>query len=138
MQIREYQQWLETWDKARGWDQVLPSHTLLHALEELGEVSKLVQMIEGYRALKPPAIEQVRDELALELSDLQVMLFKIAYLCGIDMETAMQRGQQKADQRFPDPAAGPAEQAAYWQRFQQYLADAGLGTSQEVNKQIGK
>jgi NTP pyrophosphatase (non-canonical NTP hydrolase) len=134
MQIREYQQWLEAWDKARGWDQVLPSHTLLHALEELGEVSKLVQMIEGYRALKPPAIEQVRDELALELSDLQVMLFKIAYLCGIDMETAMQRGQQKADQRFPDPGAGPAEQAAYWQRFQQYLTDAGLGTSQEVNK----
>jgi len=133
MQIREYQQWLEAWDKARGWDQVLPSHTLLHALEELGEVSKLVQMIEGYRALKPPAIEQVRDELALELSDLQVMLFKIAYLCGIDMETAMQRGQQKADQRFPDPAAGPAEQAAYWQRFQQYLANAGLEAGKQVN-----
>ncbi len=126
MQIREYQDWLEAWDKARTWDRVLPSHTLLHALEELGEISKLVQMIEGYRALKPPDLEQVRDELALELSDLQVMLFKIAYLCGIDMETAMIRGQQKADQRFPDPADGPADQAAYWQRFQQYLADAGL------------
>jgi NTP pyrophosphatase (non-canonical NTP hydrolase) len=126
MHIREYQEWLEAWDKARAWDRVLPSHTLLHALEELGEISKLVQMIEGYRALKPPMIEQVRDELALELSDLQVMLFKIAYLCGIDMETAMQRGQQKADQRFPDSSTGPADQAAYWQRFQQYLADAGL------------
>ncbi|MFN8492130.1 MAG: MazG-like family protein [Caldilineaceae bacterium] len=126
MHIREYQDWLEAWDKARTWDRVLPSHTLLHALEELGEISKLVQMIEGYRALKPPDLEQVRDELALELSDLQVMLFKIAYLCGIDMETAMIRGQQKADQRFPDPADGPADQAAYWQRFQQYLTDAGL------------
>lgn len=126
MHIREYQEWLEAWDKARNWDRVLPSHTLLHALEELGEISKLVQMVEGYRALKPPTLDQVRDELALELSDLQVMLFKIAYLCDIDMETAMQRGQQKADQRFPDPAAGPADQAAYWQRFQQYMADAGL------------
>lgn len=126
MHIREYQEWLEAWDKARNWDRVLPSHTLLHALEELGEISKLVQMVEGYRALKPPTLEQVRDELALELSDLQVMLFKIAYLCNIDMETAMQRGQQKADQRFPDPAAGPADQAAYWQRFQQYMAEAGL------------
>lgn len=126
MQIREYQDWLEAWDKARTWDRVLPSHTLLHALEELGEISKLVQMVEGYRALKPPDIQQVRDELALELSDLQVMLFKIAYLCGIDMETAMIRGQQKADQRFPNPADGPADQTAYWQRFQQYLADAGL------------
>ena len=126
MQIREYQDWLEAWDKARTWDRVLPSHTLLHALEELGEISKLVQMIEGYRSLKAPDLEQVREELALELSDLQVMFFKIAYLCGIDMETAMIRGQQKADQRFPDPADGPADQAAYWQRFQQYLADAGL------------
>ena len=45
MQIREYQEWLEAWDRARAWEQVTMSHTLLHALEELGEVSKLVQMI---------------------------------------------------------------------------------------------
>jgi NTP pyrophosphatase (non-canonical NTP hydrolase) len=119
MHIREYQQWLEAWDRARTWDRVLPSHTLLHALEELGEISKLVQMIEGYRAPKPADLDAVRTELALELSDLQVMLFKIAYLCGIDMEEAMIRGQHKADQRFPDPAAGPADQQAYWRRFQE-------------------
>jgi len=126
MQIREYQEWLEAWDKARTWDQVLPSHTLLHALEELGEISKLVQMIEGYRAPNPADMTELRAELALELSDLQVMLFKVAYLCGIDMQTAMQRGQAKADQRFPDPTTGPAEKAAYWRRFRQYLADAEL------------
>jgi len=135
MQIREYQQWLEAWDKARTWDQVLPSHTLLHALEELGEISKLVQMIEGYRAPKPADMEQLRAELALELSDLQVMLFKVAYLCGIDMETAMQRGQAKADQRFPDPTTGPAEQAAYWRRFRQYMADARLDEGRTTNDQ---
>lgn len=126
MHIREYQRWVEEWDRARTWDRILPSHTLLHALEELGEISKLVQMVEGYRDPKDKDLATIRDELALELSDLQVMLFKIAYLCGIDMEEAMQRGQVKADQRFPDPAAGPAEQEAYWQRFQEYLASAGL------------
>ena len=109
MHIREYQEWLEQWDSARTWEQVTLSHTLLHALEELGEVSKLVQMIEGYRAPSPADLDQVRDELALELSDLQVMVFKIAYLCGIDMEEAMARGQRKADARFPDPAAGPTD-----------------------------
>ena len=128
MHIREYQRWLEAWDKARDWDKVLPSHTLLHALEELGEISKLVQMIEGYRAMEPDALHQVRSELALELSDLQVMLFKLAYLCGIDMEDAMRRGQAKADARFPDPTTGPAERMAYWQRFQQYMREAGLGS----------
>lgn len=131
MQIREYQQWLEAWDKARTWDQVLPSHTLLHALEELGEISKLVQMIEGYRAPNPADMTALRADLALELSDLQVMIFKVAYLCGIDMQNAMQRGQAKADQRFPDPSTGPAESAAYWQRFRQYLADAGLDVKDE-------
>ena len=118
MHIHEYQTWLEAWDKARTWDQVLASHTLLHAMEELGEVSKLVQIMEGYREPGKLLPEQVRDELALELSDLQVMLFKIAYLCGIDMEEAMIRGQQKADERFPDPTLGPQSQRQYWQRFQ--------------------
>lgn len=126
MHIRDYQQWLEAWDKVRTWDKVLPSHVLNHALEELGEISKLVQMIEGYRDPGQRDATQLRSELALELSDLQVMIFKIAYLCQIDMEEAMTRGQAKADRRFPDPSTGPAEQQAYWQRFQAYLAQAKL------------
>lgn len=126
MQIREYQDWLEEWDKQRTWDRVLLSHTTLHAQEELGEISKLVQMIEGYRAPKPADLDEVRDLLALELSDLQVMLFKIAYLCGIDMEQAMQRGMSKADRRFPDPSAGKDDLSAYWQRVRAYLERSNL------------
>ncbi len=117
MHIRDYQNWLEEWDKARAWDRVLVSHTLLHALEELGEVSKLVQMLEGYRDLNPPDEQAVRDLLALELSDLQVMLFKIAYQCGIDMEDALRQGQAKADARFPDPSTGRAAQIVYRERL---------------------
>ena len=126
MQISEYQTWLRSWDESRDWDRTLPSHTLLHAAEELGEVSKLVQMIEGYRAPEPADIEAVRTLLALELSDLQVMLFKLAYQCGVDMEEAMLAGQRKADQRHPDPATGPAERAAYWRRFSAFVEQAGL------------
>ncbi len=121
MHIRDYQRWLEAWDKARTWDRVLVSHTLLHAVEELGEISKLVQMLEGYRPLDPADENEVRDLLALELSDLQVMLFKIAYQSGINMEEAMTRGQHKADQRFPDPSTGPAEQQRYWQHFRRHV-----------------
>jgi len=51
MHIREYQQWLEQWDKERGWDRALLSHTLLHAVEEMGEVSRHIQAFEGYREL---------------------------------------------------------------------------------------
>ncbi len=126
MEIRDYQRWLEAWDKARTWNEVLLSHTLLHAMEELGEVSKLAQMVEGYRTPHPADMDAVRDLLALELSDLQVMLFKVAYLCGIDMESAMQRGMEKADARFPDAAAGQAETEAAWARFGAYLEAHGL------------
>ncbi len=126
MEIRAYQEWLQAWDKARTWDEVLLSHTLLHAMEELGEVSKLAQMVEGYRTPNPANLDDVRELLALELSDLQVMLFKVAYLCGIDMETALLRGMEKADQRFPDVAAGPAETDAAWARFGSYLDEHGL------------
>lgn len=126
MHIREYQTWLEAWDRARDWDRVLPSHTLLHALEELVEVSKLVQMLEGYRHAPNADLDAIRSDLALELSDLQVMIFKLAYLCGIDMEDAMTRGQAKADQRYPDPSAGSADREAYWQRFRAYLAESNL------------
>ncbi len=126
MHIREYQEWLKEWDTVRTWDQVLPSHTLLHAMEELGEVSKLVQMLEGYRPLKPANEDEVKDLLALELSDLQVMLFKIAYLCDIDMEEAMTRGQAKADERFPDPSTGPDDRKDYWRRFREYVGKKGL------------
>jgi NTP pyrophosphatase (non-canonical NTP hydrolase) len=126
MHIREYQQWLEEWDRARTWDRVLPSHTLLHAVEELGEVSRLVQILEGYRQSDGADLESVRAELALELSDLQVMIFKIAYLCGIDMEDALILGQAKADLRYPDPASGPSERDAYWRRFQDFVAASGL------------
>jgi len=128
MQIREYQTWLRTWDEAREWDRVLPSHTMLHAIEEMGEVSKLVQMIEGYRAPDPNDLEALRNDLALELSDLQVMIFKLAYLCGIDMEDAMIAGQKKADQRFPDASTGPQERDEYWKRFQVYVENTGLDT----------
>ncbi|MEX1020800.1 MAG: hypothetical protein WDZ49_14145 [Litorilinea sp.] len=125
MHIHEYQHWVETWDTARTWDKTLASHTLLHALEELGEVSRLVQVLEGYRASHTDSAT-VRAELALELSDLQVMLFKLAYQCGIDMEDALRLGQAKADARFPDPGTGPADQTAYWQRFTAYMQDNGL------------
>lgn len=126
MHIREYQQWLEEWDRKREFDRVLPSHTLLHALEELGEISKLVQQIEGYRPNRYANLDDLRADLELELSDLLVMLFKVAYLCDIDLEQALIRGQAKADERYPNPEEGPEQRRQYWDHFRNYLANHGL------------
>ena len=111
MQIHEYQQWLESWDKARGWDRVSSSHTLIHTLEELGEVARLVLQWEGYKQAE--SAEQLHAELEEELSDVFVFLFKLAYQMGVDVEAALARGQAKAEARYPDLAQASAELARY-------------------------
>ncbi len=93
MQIRDYQQWLEAWDKARGWDRVSPSHTLIHALEELGEVARLMLQWEGYKEAE--SAEKLHADLEEELSDVFVFLFKLAYQTGVDVEAALARARPR-------------------------------------------
>ncbi len=114
MQIREYQQWLEAWDKERGWDKVDPAHSLVHAMEELGEVARLVLQYEGYKESPDP--EKLRADLAEELSDLFVFLFKLAYQTGVDMEDAIRAGQDKANRRYSDLDHSGEELARYQAR----------------------
>jgi NTP pyrophosphatase (non-canonical NTP hydrolase) len=114
MQIREYQQWLEAWDRARGWDKVDPAHTLVHALEEMGEVARLVLGWEGYKDVESP--EKLQADLAEELSDLFVFLFKLAYQTGVDVENALTTGQAKANSRYPDLEQAGQELARYQAR----------------------
>ena len=114
MHIREYQQWLEAWDKARGWERVSPSHTLLHACEEMGEVARLVLAWEGYKEMADR--ERWRADLAEELSDVMVFLFKLAYQTGVDVEEALLQGQAKAEARHPDLERAAAELARYHAR----------------------
>lgn len=114
MQIRDYQHWLEAWDRARGWDRVSPSHTLIHALEELGEVARLVLQWEGYKDAASP--EELHADLEEELSDVFVFLFKLAYQTGVDVEAALARGQAKADGRYDDLAEADAMLARYHAR----------------------
>jgi NTP pyrophosphatase (non-canonical NTP hydrolase) len=124
MQIHDYQHWLENWDKARGWDRVAVSHTLVHALEEMGEVARLVLQWEGYK--QAGSAEQLHAELEEELSDVFVFLFKLAYQTGVDVEAALARGQAKAEDRYPDLAQASAELARYQARQAELARMAGL------------
>ncbi len=128
MQIHEYQQWLEAWDRARGWDRIAVSHTLVHALEELGEIARLVLQWEGYKDAESP--ERLRAELAEELSDVITFLFKVAYQTGVDVESALAAGQAKADNRYQDLSQAAAELARYHARQADVLA--GMLGKEEV------
>jgi len=126
MHIHEYQQWLEAWDKARGWDRVSAAHTLIHALEELGEVARLVLQREGYKQAE--SAEKLHAELEEELSDVFVFLFKLAYQTGVDVEAALARGQAKADGRYPDLDKANDELTRYHARQAEELARLLGGT----------
>ena len=89
--------------KLAGWDRVSPSHTLIHTLEELGEVARLLLQWEGYKQAE--STDKLHAELEEELSDVFVFLFKLAYQTGVDVEAALARGQAKANGRYDDLAA---------------------------------
>jgi len=125
MQISEYQRWLEDWDRARGWHRVSPSHTLIHALEEMGEVARIVLQLEGYKGVE--SMEATRAELAAELSDVFVFLFKLAYQCDIDVEEALKAGQLKADERWGDLSGASAELERYLSQQTENLAQMQRG-----------
>ena len=99
MKISDYQQWFHQYDLSRGFDRVQPSQTLVHAMEEMGEIAREVLYLEGYR--DPDDMDKRRAMLAGELADAMTFLFKLAYQFDIDMETALKANQSKATERFP-------------------------------------
>jgi len=104
MKISEYQQWLKAWDEAREFDKADPGLTVVHALEELGEVAREVLFLKGYKKDFVP--EEHRQALANELADTIVFLFKLAYQYDIDIEDALLRLQDRVDKRFPEESPG--------------------------------
>ena len=119
MHIREYQTWLQTYDEARGWDKISPPHTFLHLIEEIGEIAREVEYLEGYR--DADSSDDVRARLAGELADAATFLYKLAYQCGVDLESALQANMTKAEERF-SVAYGRADTMRYLARQAQNLA----------------
>lgn len=98
MRIREYQAWLQAYDEERGWDKIALPHTFLHLVEEIGEIARQVECLEGYREASD--IQGVRTRLAEELADAATFLFKLSYQCGVDLEEALRGNMSKAEERF--------------------------------------
>jgi NTP pyrophosphatase (non-canonical NTP hydrolase) len=112
LRFDEYQQKLAALEHERGWDRVLSSHTFLHMAEELGEIGRVLQCLEGSRAtrLDRGALCQ---ELAGELADLASFVFKLASQHGIDMDRTMQSHLLKFVARYRDIESGRQEMARY-------------------------
>lgn len=112
MEFSEYQRKLAALERERGWDRVLPSHTYLHLGEELGEIGRVLQCLEGYRGTEQSR-ETLCEELAGELADLMAFIFKLASQHNIDMDKTMQWHLEKFIGRHPDVEEGRREMARY-------------------------
>ena len=119
MHIREYQLWLQAYDEARGWDRVSLAHTFLHLIEEIGEIARQVEYLEGYR--DTPDADEVSTHLVEELADAATFLYKLAYQCGVDLEDALKANMTKAEDRF-SVAYGRTDTKRYLARQAENLA----------------
>jgi len=112
MKFSEYQRELKRLENERGWDRVLPSHTFLHMGEELGEIGRILQCLEGYRTTDLSR-EELCHELAGELADLAAFVFKLASQHDIDMDSTMHAHLAKFVSRHEDIERGKQEMARY-------------------------
>ena len=112
MEFLEYQQKLLALERERGWDHVLPSHTFLHMGEELGEIGRVLQCLEGYRGTERSR-EALCEALAGELADLAGFIFKLANQHDIDMDETMRRHLDKYLSRHQNVEEGRRRMTRY-------------------------
>jgi NTP pyrophosphatase (non-canonical NTP hydrolase) len=136
MDFAEYQQQLDRLERERGWHRVLASHIFLHMGEELGEIARVLECLEGSRSTERTR-DLLREDLADELADLMAFLFKLANQYGLDMGEAMQAQLHKFQARYHDVEQGRREMARYvayqernlaWVQGKQKPQNPGNGT----------
>src|SRR5581483_6594010 len=86
--LREVQQLIDRWMRARGWEYWQPLSQLARMSEELGEVARLVNHLYGE---KPKKRDEPEQELGLELADLLYTMICLANSQGVDLQAALER-----------------------------------------------
>jgi NTP pyrophosphatase (non-canonical NTP hydrolase) len=79
--LKAVQEEVAEYDKKYGWTNDKESQIVLHMNEELGEISRCILRLEGYK--KEP---YVKKELAEEIIDLLYLTVKLANKSGIDLD----------------------------------------------------
>lgn len=105
-----YQVWFKEYDNKRHLTDDKPLESLVHLMEEVGEISRHVLHLEGHKALDDTQRDQEKDALALELADAFVFLTKLANAYEIEWGETIERSMQKAEARW-DVSAGQKEAA---------------------------
>lgn len=92
----EYVEIVDLFGESREWDNSDPNEVLVSIMIELGELSEHFQWQKTFKKYN----ERERKEIAFELVDVFVYLFRIASSVGIDIEGAFEQKIPKLLQKF--------------------------------------
>jgi NTP pyrophosphatase (non-canonical NTP hydrolase) len=93
MTLSDLQQAVDQFDRDRGWHKVDPAHIGLHLLEELGEIAR--------ELLRRAAYKGGEGDIAGEMSDLLILLAKLANRLSVKLEPSVRAKLEEIEVRFP-------------------------------------
>ncbi len=98
--IKEFQDKIREFDKARGWDsQWNLKDLLLNITEEGGELWSLIKWINDEK--QKEVIENHKGEVSDYIGDTLFLLLKIANQTGVDAEQSIRNTLQEYEKRMP-------------------------------------
>jgi len=100
MEIKEAQQKIEEFDKARGWNGDWHLKDLaLNINEEIGELWNLIKWVDEEKQRK--IIEDKKDEAGNFIGDTLFLLLKIANKIGVNSQEELQKVLREYEKRMP-------------------------------------
>ncbi|WP_245249473.1 MazG nucleotide pyrophosphohydrolase domain-containing protein [Vagococcus allomyrinae] len=103
--MSEFQIWLDTYYKARGWKELNPFIRIGFLAEETGEVARAVRALEIGRDRSDEitkSVECLKEELKEELGDVLGNILILASNYDISLEELLIAHQKKLENRYPD------------------------------------
>ncbi|WP_086349690.1 MazG nucleotide pyrophosphohydrolase domain-containing protein [Candidatus Enterococcus clewellii] len=105
MDIQEYQKWISTFYKKRGWYALDPFVRVSFLSEETGEVAQAVRALEIGRDRpdeQPKSPELLKQQLTEELGDVLDNIFILADKYEIQLEDILVSHKNKLTERFKE------------------------------------
>ncbi len=100
MHLKEIQNKLEAFEKARGWDKFPASLVFAHLIEELGEISRYITVEEGYKVIGLGHDAPDTTELHREFAQVFNLFTQLANHYEIDLETSVLSELNIMEERF--------------------------------------
>jgi len=101
MHLKEIQEKLDVFDRARGWHKFPASLVFAHLIEELGEVSRHITVDEGYKVIGLGHEAPDKNELHREFAQVFNLFAQLANHYNIDLETSILSELEIMEERFP-------------------------------------